>query len=155
LRASNSLIPRELSRATDGACAAEKEDGMAYLSRIQSQSYEPVAFPVPRVAAVAAPAFSDLEWSVIRLSRVHKLWTIRSPGRFARFWNWFAARGNPRLTNPRLEALRRMAVLSWHFGFTVPGDDVASFLSAGFTPDQYELMVSSIRTALNTQRTAA
>ena len=128
---------------------------MAYLSRIQSQSYEPVAFPVPRVAAVAAPAFSDLEWSVIRLSRVHKLWTIRSPGRFARFWNWFAARGNPRLTNPRLEALRRMAVLSWHFGFTVPGDDVASFLSAGFTPDQYELMVSSIRAALNTQRTAA
>jgi hypothetical protein len=139
----------------DEACLAETEDDMAYLSRIQSQSYEPVAFPAPRVPAVAEPIFSDLEWSVIRLSRVHKLWTIRSAGRFTRFWNWLVARGNPRLTNPRLEALRRMAVLSWHFGFTVPGDDVASFLSAGFTPDQYELMVNSIRAALNTQRTAA
>ena len=56
--------------------------------------------------------------------------------------------GSPQLANERLEALRRMAVLSWHYGFTVPGDDVADFLSAGFSPDQYELMVSSIRAAL-------
>ncbi len=64
--------------------------------------------------------------------------------------------GSPELANERLEALRRMAVLSWHFGFTVPGDDVASFLSAGFSPDQYELMVLSIRAAISTpQRIAA
>ena len=127
---------------------------MAYLSQVQSQPYQPVAFPAPRARAVAAPIFSELEWSVVRLSRVHQLWTIRTPGRFTRFWNWLLARGNPKLANPRLEALRRMAVLSWHFGFTVPGDDVASFLSAGFTPDQYELMVSSIRSALNARRIA-
>ena len=54
------------------------------------------------------------------------------------------------------EALRRMAVLSWHFGFTVPGDDVAGFLSQGFSPDQYELMVRSIRAAVSgPQRIAA
>ena len=127
---------------------------MAYLSQVQSQPYQPVALPAPRARAVTAPIFSELEWSVVRLSRVHQLWTIRTPGRFTRFWNWLLARGNPKLANPRLEALRRMAVLSWHFGFTVPGDDVASFLSAGFTPDQYELMVSSIRSALNARRIA-
>jgi hypothetical protein len=38
-----------------------------------------------------------------------------------------------------------MAVLSWHYGFTVPGDDVAEFLSEGFSPGQYELMVNYIR----------
>ena len=57
--------------------------------------------------------------------------------------------GSPELANPRLEALRRISVLSWHFGFTVPGDDVADFLSAGFSPDQYELLVTSIRRALS------
>jgi hypothetical protein len=57
--------------------------------------------------------------------------------------------GTPELANERLEALRRMAVLSWHFGFTVPGEDVASFLSAGFSPDQYELMVRSISAAIS------
>jgi hypothetical protein len=60
------------------------------------------------------------------------------------------SRGNPRLANPKLEALRRMGVLSWHFGFTVPGDDVADFLKAGFSSDQYELMVSRISAAVGT-----
>ena len=64
--------------------------------------------------------------------------------------------GGPELANERLEALRRMAVLSWHYGFTVPGDDVANFLSQGFSPDQYELMVRSIRAAVGApQRIAA
>jgi len=58
--------------------------------------------------------------------------------------------GTPELANERLEALRRMAVLSWHYGFTVPGEDVASFFSAGFSPDQYELMVRSISAAIST-----
>jgi hypothetical protein len=92
---------------------------------------------------------------VIRLARIDKLWTIRPASRFRRFWSWFVGRGNPALANARLEALRRMAVLTWHFGFTVPGDDVAEFLSAGFTPDQYELMVGSINAALSTPRRIA
>ena len=56
------------------------------------------------------------------------------PGRVRRFWNWLAGRVNPELANPQLEALRRIAVLSWHYGFTVAGEDVADFLSAGFSP---------------------
>ena len=48
-----------------------------------------------------------------------------------------------------------MAVLTWHYGFTVPGDDVAKFLSAGFSPDQYELMAGSINSALSAPRRIA
>ncbi len=38
-----------------------------------------------------------------------------------------------------------MAVLSWNFGFSIPGEDIADFLSAGFTIEQYELLVSTVR----------
>ena len=122
---------------------------MTYLAPIEALSSEPIALP-----AMAAPQptpwdFSPLEWSVIRLARADGLWTIRTFGRLGRFWNWLVGRGNPKLASEKLEALRRMAVLSWHFGFTVPGSDVADFLSAGFTPDQYELMVGRINTALS------
>ena len=116
---------------------------MAYLAPIEAGSSAPVALP-----AISAPAeFSALEWSVIRLARVDRLWTIRPEGRLRRFWNWLLGRGNPRLANERLEALRRISVLSWNYGFTVPGDDVADFLSAGFSADQYELLVSSVSRA--------
>ena len=130
---------------------------MAYLSRIESHDAQPVAaLTAANDASRPEPAFSNLEWSVVRLARVDSLWTIRTAGRLRRFWNWVVGRGNPELANPRLEALRRMAVLTWHYGFTVPGDDVAEFLSAGFSPDQYELMVRSIRAAIGTpQRIAA
>lgn len=128
---------------------------MAYLAKIETQDSRPITLHV--VAAPSAKAdFSALEWSVIRFARVDRLWTIRAAGRVRRFWNWLLARGNPELADPRLEALRRIAVLTWHFGFTVPGDDVAAFLSAGFTPDQYELMAGSINSALSSpQRIAA
>ena len=48
-----------------------------------------------------------------------------------------------------------MAVLTWHYGFTVPGEDVRNFLSVGFSPDQYELMAGSINAALSTPRRIA
>ena len=54
-----------------------------------------------------------------------------------------------------LEALRRIAVLSWHHGYSVPSNEVRAFLAAGYTPDQYELMVDSIGTALAGSRRAA
>jgi hypothetical protein len=128
---------------------------MAYLARIEANDTQPIALSGIAASVRAKPAFSPLEWSVIRLARIDRLWTIRPAGRLRRFWNWFVGRGNPELANPQLEALRRMAVLSWHFGFTVPGNDVADFLSAGFTPEQYELMVSSINAALSTPRRIA
>ncbi len=130
---------------------------MAYLAKIEPQTAAPIALAGIPANDTGKPEFSPLEWSVIRLARVDGLSTLRAPGRFRRFWNWLMARnGSPELANERLEALRRMAVLSWHFGFTVPGDDVANFLSQGFSPDQYELMVRSIRAAVSgPQRIAA
>ena len=125
---------------------------MAYLSRIEPHDAQPVALPAIVAANRPKPDFSKLEWSVIRLARIDKLWTIRAAGRLRRFFNWVVGRGNPELANPRLEALRRMAVLTWHYGFTVPGEDVAHFISAGFSPDQYELMAGSINSALSAPR---
>lgn len=123
---------------------------MAYLARIEPQTAEPIALADVPANDTAKADFSRLEWSVIRLARVDGLSTLREPGRFGRFINWLMNRkGVPSLANERLEALRRMAVLSWHYGFTVPGDDVADFLSAGFSPDQYELMVRTIRAAIS------
>jgi hypothetical protein len=125
---------------------------MAYLAKIETQDSRPIALAA-RVASKTD--FSALEWSVIRFARLDRLWTIRAAGRIRRIWNWVLARGNPELADPKLEALRRMAVLTWHFGFTVPGDDVADFLSAGFSPDQYELMAGSINSALSSPRRIA
>lgn len=134
---------------------------MAYLARIEPQTSDPFAFldrfTPTIVPPVAAPEFSDLEWSVIRLARRDRMWTLRPDGRVRRFFRWLTGLGiNPKLADPRLEALRRIAVLSWNFGFTVPGDDVADFIAAGFSHDQYELLVISISAAVSssTQRNA-
>ncbi len=123
---------------------------MAYLARIDFDTATPVA-QAPAIATVFGPVadFTPLEWSVIRLARVDRLWTIRKAGLFRRMWNMLAGRSNPALANERLEALRRIAVLSWHYGFTIPGKDVADFNAAGFTTDQYEKLVNSIRKAVH------
>ena len=128
---------------------------MAYLERIEPQDSQPAAIEAIAGTHSSSPEFSSLEWSIIRLARVDRLWTLRTAGRVRRFWNWLMGRGNPELANPQLEALRRMAVLTWHFGFTVPGRDVADFLAAGFTADQYELMAGSINSALSAPRRIA
>ena len=121
---------------------------MAYLARIEPQTSQPFAFLERIPAPAAAPEFSDLEWSVVRLARRDGLSTLRPFGRVRRFFRWLTGLGiNPKLADPRLEAIRRISVLSWRFGWSVPGSDVADFVAAGFSPDQYELLVSSVRAA--------
>ena len=130
---------------------------MAYAARIDTQNAEQIARTAVPANDTETPFFNPLEWSVIRDARSDGVSTLRPAGRIRRFFSWLMGRtGGPELANERLESLRRMAVLSWHYGFTVPGDDVASFISAGFSLDQYELMVRSIRAAIGTpQRIAA
>ena len=89
---------------------------------------------------------------MIRYANRDRLWTVRPFGPLRQLWNWWGGRGNPKLASERLEALRTAAVLSRIFGFTVPGEDVAAFLSAGFTADQYELLVRSVREAQRPRR---
>lgn len=115
----------------------------------QSRLHRPaLAVPTHIGMANAGGDFSPLEWSVIRLAAVDDLSTLRAPGPLRRFWNWLMGRtGSVGLASPHLEALRRMAVLSWHFGFSVPAEAIADFLSAGFSLDQYDLLAGRIRAA--------
>lgn len=92
--------------------------------------------------------FSALEWSVVAIAERDTLFTLRQPGRMAvAMGALFGDRHNPRLADPKLEALRRMAVLSWHHGFTVSGQSVRDFTATGYSLDQYETLVASISAA--------
>ena len=98
---------------------------MAYLARIEPQDSQPVAFPaLVRAGCVQNPISrrSNGRSSAWRGSTV--CGRSARPAGCAASWNWLLARGNPSLANEKLEALRRMAVLTWHYGFTVPGEDV-------------------------------
>jgi len=102
----------------------------------------------PRAARIGMEGFSALEWSVVAIAERDKVSSLRQPGRMAiALGALFGDRHNPRLADPRLEALRRMAVLSWHHGFTVPGSAVREFTDAGYSLEQYETLVASISAA--------
>jgi len=108
---------------------------------------ETVAQP-PRAERTEMQGFSALEWSVVAIAERDKVSSLRQPGRMAiALGTLFGDRRNPRLADPRLEALRRMAVLSWHHGFTVPGAAVRDFTDAGYSLEQYETLVASISAA--------
>ena len=100
--------------------------------------------------AAAAPSegasgFSGLEWSVIALARRDRLSSLNRPGRMSKaLASLFGLWRHSALADGRLEALRRMAVLAWHKGYTVPVSELAAFKAAGFTVDQYELLQASI-----------
>jgi hypothetical protein len=99
---------------------------------------------------------SALEWQVVALARRDRVSSLREPSRLTRaISNIFGESRNPRLADPSLEALRRMAVLSWHHGYSVPSHEVRAFLASGYSADQYELMVDSIAVALSDSRRAA
>ena len=108
----------------------------------QSQMHGPVADAVP-----ASERLSALEWSVVALAQRDGRASLSRPGRLSTALRMLFNQPNPRLADERLEALRRMAVLTWHHGYTVASQEVRAFVAAGFTLGQYELMVDSIGTA--------
>ena len=119
---------------------------MAYLEQRQFSSSKPLDYAAIADEALPEPDFSQLEWSVIRLARGDGLATIRRPGLLRRVYNFLIGKsGSPRLANDRLEALRRIAVQAWKFGYLIPGQEIADFLTAGFSLDQYGLLVRSTR----------
>lgn len=99
--------------------------------------------------APAPAALSALEWSVVALAQRDRLSSLSQPGPLSVALGkvFGTRRRSPHLADPRLEALRRMAVLSWHRGFAVPASELKAFLRAGFSTDQYELMLASIGAA--------
>lgn len=99
----------------------------------------------PFVDAVPEPKLSPLEWSVVRLARHDRISSLRNPGGLSKAFNLLRGkRASPELADPKLEALRRTAVLSWHYGYTIPSADLHAFEAAGYSLDQYELLLSGI-----------
>jgi alkylhydroperoxidase family enzyme len=91
------------------------------------------------------PHLSALEWSVVAVARNDSLASLREPGKIGMAMAaLFGARQNPKLTDPRLEALRRVAVLAWHHGYTLPVSEIKAFMKAGFSADQFETLLASI-----------
>jgi hypothetical protein len=106
----------------------------------------------PRSFVPAVAGFTQLEWQVVDLAQRDRLSSIYRPGTLTRAFRWaFGGVIKTALSDPRLEALRRIAVLSWYRGFSVAPAEVRAFLAAGFSLDQYETLlfrINAIRTNL-------
>ncbi|WBY09167.1 hypothetical protein PIB19_07410 [Sphingomonas sp. 7/4-4] len=127
---------------------------MAYLNFATLQG-SPIVTPddvtaVPRTRT----GLSALEWQVVAIAQHDRLSSLEKPGKLATALTMIfgGQRPNPELADSRLEALRRLAVLAWHKGYTVPRAAIRAFHEAGFTTEQYETLLASIsrgRAALN------
>ena len=106
------------------------------------------------VGTATPPArLTALEWSVVALAERDRLSSIREPNRFISTLNAIFGIKHPnRLANDGLEALRRIAVLAWHYGWNVPKSELAAFIEAGFSPDHFELIQNSIGQARAARR---
>lgn len=104
--------------------------------------------PAAHAGREASAGFAALEWRVIDLARNDPLSSLQEDTRFRnfmrRFFGWYNSRP---LGNSRLEALRRIAVMSWHHGYNVHHQDIEAFLGAGYSLDQYEVLLNHITEA--------
>jgi hypothetical protein len=95
---------------------------------------------------------TPLEWQVVTLAQRDKLASIRPAGPMVCALRWvFGARVSNALSDARLEALRRIAVLSWYRGYAVAPAEVRAFVAAGFTIDHYDMLlarINAVRTSL-------
>ncbi|WP_448664773.1 hypothetical protein ACG3SL_08925 [Sphingomonas sp. CJ20] len=126
---------------------------MAYLNFASLQG-SPVATPADILTPTRVSGFSALEWQVVAIAQRDRLSSLEAPGRMAVALGviFGGERANPRLADPRLEALRRIAVLAWHKGYSLPPSEIEAFHDAGFTAEQFETLLASIsrgRAALN------
>jgi len=126
---------------------------MAYLD-IDSMFAGPVTTSTDDAATTPQEGFSALEWSVIALAQRDTLASLTEPGRMSRALGSLFGRGpSSRLADPKLEALRRAAVLARHRGFALPMSEIHHFHSVGFSEAQMETLVTSV-TGMRVGRTA-
>jgi hypothetical protein len=82
-------------------------------------------------------SFAPLEQTVIVLAEADPVASLGAPSRFARFFErWFGFKRHNPLSDKRLEALRRFAVLARVARGRLPADEVRRFLAAGFSLSQ-------------------
>lgn len=118
---------------------------MAYLD-LADMAGNAAALPAFLAAPRAEATLSALEWQVVTIARRDRMSSLKPPSRIAQAIALiFGIKGaNPRLANPRLEALRRMAVAAWHKSHRVPAEEIRRFLAAGYSDDQLEILLDHI-----------
>ena len=118
---------------------------MAYLD-IDNMFAAPVRSRIADIVADAeATGFSAIEWSVIAVSKRDSLSSLSEPSRTSRaIGSLFGFGTASRLADPRLEALRRLAVHAWRRGYALPQAEIDQFVEAGFTLSQAETLVASV-----------
>jgi hypothetical protein len=120
---------------------------MAYLDiadRIDA-GHRRATFLAEASASHAPAAFTGLEWQVIRMAQTDPLTTLLDETKLARLipalFGWDQKRP---LANPGLEALRRVAVLSWHHGHNVDAREIEAFVAAGYSTGHYDTLLAHI-----------
>lgn len=89
---------------------------------------------------------SALERRVVELARDDRLETLRP----ARKQSWLGRLvfgpqlPSPSLANPRLEALRRLAVMAWHHGYQLPSSVLREAQDAGYSEAQAGAVVDLV-----------
>jgi len=120
---------------------------MAYMDHSQAFTGSAQGWMAEPVAQQASTGFSGIEWTVIALAARDTLASLGEPGRLSRaLGGLFGLGGSSKLADPRLEALRQIAVQAWHHGYLLPVSEIGRFLSAGFSLDQFETLLASIAT---------
>jgi hypothetical protein len=123
---------------------------MAYLDLREAElsgSISTARYHAPTDQPVEPTGFSTQEWLVIALAEQDGLSSLNEPGRIAvALSRLFGNQAVPRLANPRLEALRRLAVTAWHYGHQVPPSGLAAFHAAGFSTGQAETLLDAVTT---------
>lgn len=120
---------------------------MAYLDiadRIDA-GHKRTAILAQPITSQLAVTFTSLEQQVIRMAQTDPLTTLLDEAKLARLipalFGWDQKRP---LANPALEALRRIAVLSWHHGSNVDGREIDAFVAAGYSAGHYEALLVHI-----------
>lgn len=117
---------------------------MAYLdlSHLRGQA---IAAPRDLIQRAAAE-LTNVEWQVLAIARGDRLSSLEAPSRWSALLRtvFGGERASPRLADPRLEALRRLAVLAWHKGAQLPQQEVAAFHDAGYSAEQLGLVLGHI-----------
>ncbi len=118
---------------------------MAYLAA-QDAFDTATATPATLYRAVER-TFARAEWDVIALARNDGLASLREPSGLTRLLNrLFGLEGTRPLANPKLEALRRVAVLAWEYGYQLPVSALKALKAEGYTAEQVELLLASVST---------
>lgn len=118
---------------------------MAYLDLSEPRLALAATAPVARQRAVNEQRFSAEELAVIALSRHDSPATLSAPGRVRRFLDTlFDIRRGNALADPRLEALRRMAILLRRGIDRISSDETARFLASGYSCSHFKALAGHV-----------